>query len=451
MNRSRRLVGVAARVLLLLALPPAASAQDVAQMRDIVRHYVDDKTFMGSVLVARDGDVLLSEGFGLANLEWKIPNTPATKFRLGSLTKQFTAAAILLLEERGKLSLDDPIKKHIPDAPAAWDSVTIYHVLTHTAGIPNFTSFPEYLTLKLSPSPIEKTVALFKNRPLEFAPGSQMRYSNSGYVLLSYLIERISGRSYAEFVRDNVFRPLGMSDTGYDVNAEVVERRATGYVRSVAGIVNAPYIDMTIPGGAGGLYSTTEDLLRWTRGLFGGKLLTSASLKKMTTPFKDNYALGVLSLQLEGRSAITHSGGIEGFNTILTYYPADKVTIAVLANLNGSPGPIAAQLAALVFGGQLAHGMPLGRAEVQLPPEVLAEYAGVYPLAPNFTLTMAVVDGALISRATGQADVPLYAEAKDKFFARAVDAQIDFVRGADGKVSGLVLRQGQTELRAPRQ
>jgi CubicO group peptidase (beta-lactamase class C family) len=305
------------------------------------------------------------------------------------------------------------------------------------------------MTAKLQPSPAEKTVALFKDRPLDFAPGSQMSYSNSGYVLLGYLVEKISGQSYAAFLRDNVFTPLGMKDTGYDVNADIIERRAAGYTPSAKGFQNAPFVEMTIPGGAGALYSTTEDMLRWTRGLFGGNLLTSASVTKMTTPFKNNYAFGLVSSQRNGRMEISHSGGIEGFNTKLIYYPADKTTIVVLANVNGpAADQIADQLAAVYYG---VSAQPATRNEVKVPSDVLAGYAGVYPLASNFTLTMTVVDGALISRATGQPDVPLYAEAKDRFFARAVDATIEFARGADGKVNGLTLRQGGQELHASRQ
>jgi CubicO group peptidase (beta-lactamase class C family) len=444
-----RLFVLALRVV-LLSLPLSVAAQDVARMRDVVRRYVDDQTFMGTVLVARDGEVLLSEGFGFANLEWKIPNTPVTKFRLGSVTKQFTAAAILMLAERGKLSLDDPIRKHWPDAPAAWDSVTFFHLLTHTAGVANLTSLPDFATYRLSPTPVARTASLLKDRPLEFAPGAEMRYSNSGYVLLGFLIERISGQSYAAFLRDGIFTPLGMMDTGYDVHAEIIERRASGYAPAQGGFANAPYVEMTIPHAAGALYSTTEDLLRWTEGLFGGKLLTPASLEKMTTPFKNDYALGVSSIQRNGQTAITHGGAIEGFNTSLTFYPADRTTVVVLSNVSGAaPGQIAAQIGALLYGGPAA--LPVSRTEVQLSPEVLAEYAGTYPLAPDFSLTIAARDGALISRATGQAEIPLYAEAKDKFFARALDAQIEFLRDADGRVGALLLRQGQTEIRAARQ
>src|SRR5581483_8105151 len=192
-----------------------------SRMDQIVRSYVSKDQFMGSVLVARGSDVLFSQGYGSADLEWNIPNAPSTKFRLGSVTKQFTAASILLLEERGKLSVNDPVKKYLPDAPAAWDKITIFHLLTHTSGIPNFTAFPDYRKLEPFPATAEQLVARFRDKPLEFEPGSKWNYSNSGYVLLGYLIEKISGDSYQKFVSENILTPLGMKDSGYDSNAAI--------------------------------------------------------------------------------------------------------------------------------------------------------------------------------------------------------------------------------------
>src|SRR5580704_11233234 len=172
-------------------------AQDIdSRMDQIVQSYVVDKQFMGSVLVARGDHVLFSKGYGSANLEWQVPDTPSTKFRLGSITKQFTAASILLLEERRKLKVNDPVKKYLPDAPAAWDKITIFHVLTHTAGIPSFTSFPDYRSQEPFDTTPEKLVARFRDKPLDFEPGEKFSYSNSGYVLLGYLVEKISGQSY---------------------------------------------------------------------------------------------------------------------------------------------------------------------------------------------------------------------------------------------------------------
>ena len=264
---------------------------DVSRMDQVVQSYVSAKQFMGSVLVARGDDVLFSKSYGSANLEWNIPNTPATKFRIGSMTKQFTAASILLLEERGKLKVDDPVKKYMPDAPAAWDKITLFNVLTHSAGLPNFTSFPEYAKLQAFPITPEKIVATFKDKPLDFEPGAKFSYSNSGYVLLGYLIEKISGESYEKFLQDNIFTPLGMKDSGYDSNSAIIERRASGYSPSPAGPVNAEYVHMSVPHGAGALYSTTQDLLKWQLALYGGKVLKPESLAKMTTPFQRRLRL----------------------------------------------------------------------------------------------------------------------------------------------------------------
>lgn len=313
----------------------AASAQAPARFDELVQSYVTNRSFMGAVLVARGSDVVFSKGYGLANVEWDIPNTPATKFRLGSITKQFTAASILLLEERGKLKVEDPVSKYVPDAPPAWNAVTIAHLLTHTSGIPSFTSFPEYKNREPFATPTEQIVSWFRDKPLEFQPGLTMNYSNSGYVLLGYIIERITGDSYERFVQQNIFTPLGMKDSGYDSNTAIIKNRASGYSPGPGGRVNAGFIDMSIPHAAGALYSTTEDLLRWEQGLFGGKLLSPASLQKMTTPAKNNYAFGLVVLSVAGHKTIMHNGGIEGFNTMLAYFPDDKLTVVVLSNMNG--------------------------------------------------------------------------------------------------------------------
>jgi CubicO group peptidase (beta-lactamase class C family) len=345
------------RVFVLLCVATRCAAQDVAQLEQIIQPYVQNKTFMGSVLVARDATIILNKGYGSANLEWNALNTPTTKFRLGSITKQFTAASILLLEERGKLKLEDPIKMYVTDAPSAWDRITIFNLLTHTSGIPNFTNLAEYKTLQLSDTPPAKTIATVRDRPLDFFPGEKMSYSNSGYILLGYVIEKITGASYEQFVRDNIFTPLGMKDSGYDSNSAIIERRAAGYSPSPSGPINAGYIHMSIPHAAGALYSTTEDLLRWERALFGGKVVSAASLKKMTTPFKNNYALGVVVQTADGRTVVNHGGGIDGFNTFLAYYPADKLTVVVLSNINGTtPNAIATKLAAVVHGGTVQSG-----------------------------------------------------------------------------------------------
>jgi CubicO group peptidase (beta-lactamase class C family) len=218
---------------------------------------------MGSILVERNDQILLDKGYGYANLEWQVPNSPDTKFRLGSITKQFTAACILLLEERGKLKTNDLVKNYLPDAPAAWDHITIYNLLTDTSGIPNFTEFPDYHASVATPTTPEQLVARFRDKPLDFQPGENWRYSNSNYVLLGYLIEKITGQRYQDFVEKNIFKPLGMQNSGYDSNTAIIPHRAGGYSPGSNGPVNAGYVDMSIPFSAGALYSTTHDLLRW--------------------------------------------------------------------------------------------------------------------------------------------------------------------------------------------
>jgi CubicO group peptidase (beta-lactamase class C family) len=291
---------------------------------------------MGAVLLARDGRVLLSKGYGKASLEWQIPNAPNTRFRLGSVTKQFTAASILLLAERGKLKIEDPIAKYMPDAPRAWRPITFFNLLTHTSGIPELTQFPGFEATEPFATTPQQLVARFRDKPLDFPPGTDFKYSNSGYILLGSLIEKITGLPYRQFVQDNIFTPLGMKDSGYDSNQEIIERHAEGYTPGPGGPIVAGYVDMTIPFAAGGLYSTTGDLLRWEEGLYGGKLLSAASLARMTTPFKRDYAFGLaVDPDMNSNNVIWHGGAIEGFNVYVVYVPVEKLAVIVLANLEG--------------------------------------------------------------------------------------------------------------------
>jgi CubicO group peptidase (beta-lactamase class C family) len=423
----------------LFVVAASCFAQDAGRMDQIVQSYATDHTFMGTALVARDGQVLFSKGYGFANLEWRIPNTPDTKFRLGSVTKQFTAASILLLEERGKLSVSDPVKKYVPDAPAAWDKITIRHLLTHTSGIPNFTGFADYQKLEPFKTTPAELVARFRGKPLDFQPGEKWSYSNSGYVLLGYLIEKISGETYEKFVTENLFQPLGMKDTGYDSNTAIIPKRADGYETGRNGYQHAGFIDMSTPHAAGALYSTTEDLLKWEQALYGGRVLQPASLEKMTTPFLDNYAFGLTVTNGGGRKKISHGGGIEGFNTVLEYYPDDKLAVVVLENSAGaaSPGEIADKLAAVAHGEQVK--LTSERKEITLPPEKLQRLVGAYKMQDGPTMLIALNGTQLTTKLGNQQAIPLFAESESRFFLKVVDAQLDF---ADGQVT---LHQGGTD------
>ena len=452
-RRRSTLLLLAASALALTLSPLAnrpAAAQDVARMDQVIRASSEADAFSGAVLVARDGRILLDQGYGLANREWNIPNDGDVKFRLGSLSKQFTAVAVMLLNQQGKLDLDAPIKTWLPDAPAAWDAITPRHLLSHTAGVPNFTAFSDFEAQKTRPATMSQLIARFRDRPLDFAPGSRFAYSNSGYVLLSALIETASGQTYADFIAANLFQPLGMSDSGYDRHDLILPRRASGYASGADNVVNADYVDMSIPTGAGALYSTTHDLLKWEQGLFGGRLLNAQSMTALSTPVRNGYAMGLMVSEADGKRLVWHNGAIEGFNTYMAYDPGDRTAIIVLANLNGeAPDKLGAALVTLARGGTVT--LPSERRAVALSPEVLKAYEGVYNLAPTFALTISVVDGKLMAQATGQPAFELTAEAEDAFYLTAVDAQITFTRNAAGAVEGLVLHQGGRDMPAKRQ
>ena len=451
---NRLLTGVRARLtvsaLALLALSAGpVLAQDVGRMEQIIRQSADREEFSGSVLVARGDQILLDQGYGLANREWNIPNDGETKFRLASVSKQFTAVAVMLLNERGLVDLDAPVKTYLPDAPESWDGVTVRHLLTHTSGIPNLTALPDFEAQKTRPATLDQLIARFRDLPLEFQPDQGWSYSNSGYILLTAVIERASGMPYAAFVSRNLFQPLGMTDSGYDSHAAVLPHRASGYVPTPSGFANADYVDMSIPQGAGGLYSTTRDLLKWENGLFGGRLLNAASLTALTTPHRNGYAMGLGVAPNATGAVIQHNGGIEGFNTFLAHDTGSDMTVIVLGNLNG-PGPdkLGADLMTLARGGTVT--LPEERQAVAVSAEALRAYEGVYDLAPEFSITIAVVDGALTAQATGQQRLALFPEGEDAFFLRVVDARITFSRDASGAVTGLVLHQGGREAPGPK-
>jgi CubicO group peptidase (beta-lactamase class C family) len=397
---------------------------------------------MGAVLVARDGKVVFSKGYGRANLEFDIPNTPNTKFRLGSVTKQFAAASILLLQERGKLSVQDPVCKFVENCPKAWEPVTVHHLLSHTGGLPNFTSFPEYGKTMMMPTTMEGLLARFKDKPLEFQPLEKWNYSNSGYVLLGHIIEKVSGESFESFLQKNLLDPLKMQNTGYDLHHKILKHRATGYSQNGSTKVNSVYLDMTIPHAAGAMYSTTEDLFLWNEALFGDKLLSAKSREAMMTVVKNNYGYGVTIDKMHNRQAVSHGGGINGFNTYLARFPAEKVTVVVLRNIDaGSPGPgkISADLAAILFGEK--YEIPAAKTVVQVDPKIYDAYVGEYQLGPNFILAVRRESDRLLTRATGQGDIEIFPESETKFFPKVMEASLTFVKDESGKVTHLILHQ----------
>jgi len=437
-----------AQLILFLAM---AQAPDLpARLDEQVRAYVDQQKFNGSVLVARDGKELLKRGYGLANAEWNIANTPTTKFRLGSITKQFTAMLILQLEQQGKLSVNDPACKYVEDCPAAWQPITIHHLLTHTSGIPNFTSFPDYLATMHEASPPKDTLKRVRDKPLVFDPGTKWQYSNSGYVLLGYIIEKVAGMPYADLLKKNIFGPLEMNDTGYERWTDVLPNRAAGYERGPGGLRNAAYINMTIPHAAGALYSTVEDLCKWDQALYTQKLLPKEAMTRYFTPFKDDYAYGWAVQKFDGMDVIQHGGGINGFSTQITRVPALKLVVIALDNvLPAATGKMADDLMKLAAGHPVDK--PGTKKEISVKPEILRQYIGAYVFSPAFKIDVTLEDGALITQATGQPKLPIYAESETRFFPKLVDATLIFEKDGEGKVMGLTLEQNGRTMRATRQ
>src|SRR6218665_1475866 len=263
-------------------------AQDKAQqIEQLLSKYNEYGQFNGSALVAENGKIILKKGFGSANMEWNIPNQPDTKFRLGSISKQFTALLIVKLAEEGKLKLDVPITTYLPDYPKEnGGKITTHHLLTHTSGIPNYTDSPNFFKDKArNPYTPEQFVKTFSSLPLEFSPGEKFSYSNSGFFLLGYLIEKITGKTYEQYLQEVIFTPLKMVNSGYDHSDVILKNRDAGYERKGKLITNAAYVDMSIPYAAGSLYSTVEDLYIWDQALYTNKLLSAKSMESLFKPY----------------------------------------------------------------------------------------------------------------------------------------------------------------------
>jgi CubicO group peptidase (beta-lactamase class C family) len=410
------------RALFVLLLTPATVclAQDTARMDQVVQSFAASKTFSGSILVARGDQVIFERGSG--------------RHRVASLTKQFTAAAILLLEERGRLRLEDPVKAYLPSAPAAWEGMTIFHLLTHTAGFAGLQTPPAARGTPIQgEAAASGYVARLMERPLITRPGETFSYTNTGYFILGHLIERLSGQSYERFITDNILTPLSLKDTGPDPAA------------AASTSPNANAIAVTPNAAAGGFSSTAADLLRWQRALYGGKVVSAWSLRKMTTPFRDDYALGLYVRTVDGRRIMTHGGGAPPFAN-LTWFPDREISVVVLGSV---PTVAAPEIAA--FLGTLAHGgtvtLASERKSIQLPPDVLARYAGVYELGASITIA---VEGNQLAMVSGANKTPLVAESETSFYLANTNLRVEFIRDATGAVTEMVVHQGTRQERARR-
>lgn len=415
-----------------------------------------------SVLVSRDGKIIYNKGFGYADIGNCVPFTAQTKSRIGSITKQFTTSAILKLQEEGKLNVNDKLSKFLPDFPRG-DEVTIHHLLTHTSGIHSYTNkhdFTKTVNIEVEP---EEVIESFKNEPYDFNPGEKFLYNNSGYFLLGYIIEKVSGQSLDDYLRNTFFKPLGMCNTGIHKSKLILENEAYGYSFENGGYVKAINWDMSRAGGAGAIYSTVYDLYLWNEAIFNGKALNETSIKSAFTPVVLNdgkkadefggYGYGWIISEDRGLRKISHSGGLEGFNSELRRYPEINVTICVLQNCV-PPGPSmsANELAdkiSEIFLWEDMKPQESFRVDKAVAFSKYDDYVGKYDYKGGI-MTIRREGDHLFARLATQPEFEIFPKSENEFFWKVVDAQITFVRNENGEVAYAIHRQNGIEFQAPK-
>jgi CubicO group peptidase (beta-lactamase class C family) len=397
-----------------------------------------------AVLVARDGEILFQGGYGLADLEKKSPITPETKFRIGSISKQFTAVAVLQLAEQGKLALDDSLAKYFPDFPGG-DKVNLRQLLTHTSGIHSYTDKPQFMGRVQQPIKPAELIAWFQDDKPDFAPGQGFHYNNSAYFLLGEIVAKVSGKSLGDHLKATIFDPLEMTSTGIYVNSDAPAGMASSYSLVNERFEPALDWDMSWAGGAGAIYSTVGDLYRWNEALFGGRVLSDAALKAATTPVElppnvegMNYGYGLVMLNVKRLSAVGHGGGLNGWSSYLVRLPEQKCTVVVLANAlphppAHAPSAIAHGLAERLLAAEIQK-LPLPTEDKSIDPKSFADYVGRFDYQ-GAIITVSVDADAIFSQITGQPRHQIYPKAKDAFFWKVAEAEVTFLRDEKGQVT----------------
>ncbi|WP_144884885.1 serine hydrolase domain-containing protein [Lacibacter cauensis] len=344
-------------LLLVGAMPDQATAQKLSSKIDsLITTVVKDSNGPGAVfLVAKNGQPVYHKAFGKANLELGVPLSTRQVFQIGSMTKQFTAIGILLLEEQGKLSVNDAVSKYVPDYPAG-NRITLHHLLTHTSGIKDFTKMKTLNEIAQKEMTPKMMVDFFKNEPVEFAPGEKFEYNNSSYVLLGYIIELVTGESYEAFIQKSIFQKAGMQQSRYATDRQVILNRADGYQKKESGYVNKTIISYSVPFSSGSLMSTTTDLLKWQNALNQQVLLKKEELQKAFTKYKLNdgteitYGYGWHIKDVNGVPSREHGGSIFGFKSMGVYIPEEDIYVVGLSNCDcNSPTQLARDIAALLL------------------------------------------------------------------------------------------------------
>jgi CubicO group peptidase (beta-lactamase class C family) len=391
-----------------------------------------------AALVAIKGQIVYKKAFGMANLELNVPMQPDMVFRIGSMTKQFTAIAILQLMEQDKLSLQDDITKFIPDYPTQAYKITIENLLTHTSGIKSYTNTQEFLKYMKEDLKPSELIDKFKNLPMEFAPGTKWNYNNSGFFLLGYIIEKVSGKSYQDYIEENLFKPAGMTNSLYGSDRKIVRNRAYPYQPEDNTTVNADGLSMLIPYSAGSIMSTVEDIYKWNRALISYKLVKKESLDKAFTEYKladgkgTNYGYGLFIGKVQDSPSVEHGGGINGYLTNGIYLPKEDVFVAVFSNSTGkSPDYVSTKMAAI------AIGKPYNYKETPVPAEIIGQYPGVYEDSDGKQGTVIADSGRLFARLGDGPKIPIRLFARDKFFVDNSFMVLSFNRNVAGVVTDI--------------
>jgi D-alanyl-D-alanine carboxypeptidase len=438
---------------------PAAFAQTDAKLTQAIDAALTPYIKAGepgvTVIVTKDGKPIFRKGYGMANIEHGIPLQPEMTLRLGSITKQFTAVAILQLADQGKLAVEDDIRKYLPDYPTKDHTVTIEHLLTHTSGIKSYTSMKGFGAGLRADKTVQEMIDFFKNEPFDFEPGERYAYNNSGYFLLGAIIEKVSGMTYADYVSKHIFEPLGMKNSGYDDPGRIQRGRAEGYTRDKQRQVrNANYMSMTQPYAAGSLYSSVDDLAIWDAAITDGKLLKPETWKRAFTPYQPKkgeppgYAYGWSVREIQGRPAIEHGGAINGFNTYAVRLPADKIYVAVLGNedaIEVSRSHLGERVAAIAVGKPYPQ-----RKAIALNEKVLESYVGVYRVDDKATRTITREGNQLYSQRTGARKLPIEPWSETEFFFLGSFTDVRFVKNDKGDVTGMAVTQGGKETMSER-
>lgn len=404
-----------------------------SKVEGYLKPYVETGNFSGTVLIAKKGKILFHKGYGLASIELNVANGIHTKYHIASVSKTFTAAAILLLEQRGLLSTEDFLSKYIADFPAG-DKITVHHLLAHTSGITNVNNLPEYNEASLKHQTPETLISLFKNKPLEFQPGEKYQYSNSNYNVLAFVIEKVSGKKYGEFLRDEIFVPLKMENTFHHKDAtQIVSNAAEGYAADGNfGLQRGPYLDWSSKTGNGSLVTTASDLLLWDQALYSEKILAAASKAKMFKPYAGS-GYGWYLAKKNDRDCIYMNGRSPGFSSHISRYPLEELCVIVLENNYVSvANQIGVDLAGLVFDRNIeTPELKLTKVKKEESALITGKYQfGSDFYQPNFLMTVTEKDGFLFSD-WGE----LISGKPFQFVQRAFWSKVGFTKGPDGKIA----------------